>query len=50
MGWDVYVHVKLQKQLMLRARGVGGDGVGCLRSCEVAEAVDATRTRDGVGC
>ena len=23
MGWDVNVHVKLQKQLMLRTRGVG---------------------------
>ena len=29
MGWDVNVHVNLQKQLMLRTRGVGGDGVGC---------------------
>ena len=30
-GWggDVNVHVNLQKQLMLRTRGVGGDGVGC---------------------
>ena len=43
MGWDVNVHVKLQKQLMLRTRGVGWGvgGVGCQRSCEVAEAVDA---------
>ena len=28
MGWDVNVHVNLQKQLMLRTRGVGADGVG----------------------
>ena len=27
VGWDVNVHVNLQKQLMLRTRGVGG-GVG----------------------
>ena len=26
MGWDVNVHVNLQKQLMLRTRGVGGVG------------------------
>ena len=26
MGWDVNVHVNLQKQLMLRTRGVGGGG------------------------
>ena len=51
MGWDVNVHVNLQKQLILRTRGVGwgGDGVGCQRSCELAEAVDATHTRGGVG-
>ena len=24
VGWDVNVHVNLQKQLMLRTRGVGG--------------------------
>ena len=38
---------------MLRTRGVGGGGVGCLRSCELAEVVDATHTRGGgggVGC
>ena len=29
VGWDVNVHVNLQKQLMLRTRGVGGGGVGC---------------------
>ena len=29
MGWDVNVHVNLQKQLMLRTRGVGwGGGMG----------------------
>ena len=29
VGWDVNVHVKLQKQLMLRTRGVGwGEGMG----------------------
>ena len=50
VGWcgDVNAHVKLQKQLMLRTRGVGGGvGRGCQRSCEVAEAVDATHTRGG---
>ena len=26
MGWDVNVHVNLQKQLMLRTRGVGWGG------------------------
>ena len=33
MGWDVNVHVNLQKQLIVRTRGVGwggwGGGVGC---------------------
>ena len=31
MGWDVNVHVKLQKQVdATHTRGgVGGDGVGC---------------------
>ena len=28
MGWDANVHVKLQKQLMLCARGVGWGGMG----------------------
>ena len=28
MGWDVNVHVNLQKQLMLRTRGVGWGGMG----------------------
>ena len=28
MGWDVNVHVNLQKQLMLRTRGVGWGGWG----------------------
>ena len=29
VGWDVNVHVNLQKQLMLRTRGVGwGGGMG----------------------
>ena len=28
MGWDVNVHVKSQKQLMLRTRGVGWGGMG----------------------
>ena len=31
VGWDVNVHVNLEKQLMRRTRrvGWGGDGVGC---------------------
>ena len=29
MGWGVNVHVKLQKQLMLRTGGVGWGGMGC---------------------
>ena len=28
MGWDVNVHVNLQKQLMLRTRGVEWGGIG----------------------
>ena len=28
MGWDVNVHVNLQKKLMLRTRGVGWGGMG----------------------
>ena len=52
VGWDVNVHVNLQKQLMLRTRGVGwgGEWGGMLTfMCELAEAVDATHTRGGVG-
>ena len=49
MGWDASVHVNLRQQLMLRTRGVGGGGVGCYRSCELAAAVDSTHTRGGGG-
>ena len=33
---DVSVHVNLRQQLMPSTRGVGGGGVGCKRSCELA--------------
>ena len=47
MGWDVNVHVNLQKQLIVRTRGVGwGGGVGCKRSCELADDDDATNADD----
>ena len=29
MGWDVNIHVNLQKQFTHTRGGVGGDGVGC---------------------
>ena len=47
MGWDVNVHVNLQKPLMLRTRGVGGGWGGMLTFMWTAEAVDATHTRAG---
>ena len=48
MGWDVNVHVWTCRSSWCYAHagwGGGGDGVGCQRSCELAEAVDATLTR-----
>ena len=54
MGWDVNVHVKLQKQLMLRTRGVGWEGgwgglLTFMRSCGVAhQEGDARRKRSRI--
>ena len=46
----IYTYVYIGSSQVLELHTMGwGDGVGWERSCELAEAVDATHTRGGVG-